>query len=399
MTKLKFASLLGLSLVLPFAQLAAGEIFEQSITYRTPNGTVGNTVGDFNGDGILDIATANRWSHNVSILHGLPDGTFGSRVDVGVGERPDYLASGDFNGDGLDDLAVANWDDHDVAVLIQERNGGLVQSERYAVGLHPHEIIAADFNKDGSSDIAVATNDSITVLTNDAHGAFDIRHDYPIDSVGLGIVSADFNQDEILDLVTTLPNTGMINVLLGKEDGGFEMRRPSVFRPFPALGTSSDFDQDGYPDFAFAGYSHSGSLMVLLNDQAGFLELVHEYSEPRTPLAIVSADFDLDGKIDIATSESSVLWLYRGIGDGSFEDGQAFDIQSDYLSVADLNQDGGMDIIASFGDRGFGGVRILFNTVPEPSSFSLSAVVAALFLSRCEKRGTPKKTSPAYCSS
>src|SRR5262249_13361383 len=75
-------------------------------------------VGDFNGDQILDLATANADTNNVSVLVGIGDGTFRPAQHFAAGSGPSALAVGDFNGDGLPDLAVTNFNSNDVSVLI-----------------------------------------------------------------------------------------------------------------------------------------------------------------------------------------------------------------------------------------------------------------------------------------
>jgi len=65
-------------------------------------------VGDFNGDGRLDLATANFDSNDVSVLLGNGDGTFSEAPAFGAGYDPDSVAVGDFNGDGKLDLAVTS---------------------------------------------------------------------------------------------------------------------------------------------------------------------------------------------------------------------------------------------------------------------------------------------------
>src|SRR6266545_3909963 len=70
-------------------------------------------VGDFNGDGKLDLAVANFGSNTVSILLGTGTGSFGARTDFVTGSAPASVAVGDFNGDGKLDLATANGDSFD----------------------------------------------------------------------------------------------------------------------------------------------------------------------------------------------------------------------------------------------------------------------------------------------
>src|SRR5207244_303812 len=80
-------------------------------------------VGDFNDDGVSDLAVANfdfniQGPNTVSVLLGNPDGTFQAPLSFGAGTNPDSVAVGDFNGDGLQDLAVANFNSNTVSVLI-----------------------------------------------------------------------------------------------------------------------------------------------------------------------------------------------------------------------------------------------------------------------------------------
>ena len=81
------------------------------------------TVGDFNGDGRPDLATANAGASTVSILLGRGDGTFQAASDVGVGEAPVSVTVGDFNGDGRLDLATANVSASTVSILLGRGDG------------------------------------------------------------------------------------------------------------------------------------------------------------------------------------------------------------------------------------------------------------------------------------
>ena len=101
---------------------AAAEAQGVSFIVRTDFGAGGSpfsvAVGDFNGDGIQDLAVANFVSANVSVLLGNGDGSFQAAQDFGVGRSPNSVAVGDVNGDGRPDLAVANSDTNNVSVLI-----------------------------------------------------------------------------------------------------------------------------------------------------------------------------------------------------------------------------------------------------------------------------------------
>src|SRR5206468_1166430 len=75
------------------------------------------SYGDFNGDGRLDLATANFGTADVSVLLGGGDGSFRDPLQFAVGDSPLSVVAGDFDGDGHIDLATANAGSSDVSVL------------------------------------------------------------------------------------------------------------------------------------------------------------------------------------------------------------------------------------------------------------------------------------------
>jgi len=76
------------------------------------------TSGDFNGDGKLDLVTANGGSNSVGVLLGNGDGTFQTAVSYPAGSGPVSVTSGDFNGDGKLDLVTANAGSSNVSILL-----------------------------------------------------------------------------------------------------------------------------------------------------------------------------------------------------------------------------------------------------------------------------------------
>src|SRR5262249_26119387 len=131
-------------------------------------------VGDFNGDGKLDLAVANSGSGNVTILLGDGKGAFPTNATVGAGNGPISVAVGDFNGDGKPDLAVANYDDNDVTILLGDGAGGFSPAPGSPVGAetNPRSVAVGDFNRDGKPDLAVANegSDNVTILLGNGLG-------------------------------------------------------------------------------------------------------------------------------------------------------------------------------------------------------------------------------------
>jgi hypothetical protein len=109
-------------------------------------------VGDFNGDGKVDLATADSTSNQVSILLGNGDGTFQSHLDSVTGTTPNSLVAGDFNRDGRLDLAVTNNAANTVSILLQPNGTGGPQ-----VSLDPTSLTFATQLINTTSPIQVVT--------------------------------------------------------------------------------------------------------------------------------------------------------------------------------------------------------------------------------------------------
>src|SRR5207237_5072267 len=134
-------------------------------------------MGDFNGDGHLDLAVANGGSNDVSVLLGNGDGTFRAarNFDAGLGGGPLWVAVGDFNRDGKLDLVVANSSSDSVGVLLGNGDGTFGPALTFpAGGSQPQSVAVGDFNGDGKPDLAVASyySNNVTVLLGKGDGTF-----------------------------------------------------------------------------------------------------------------------------------------------------------------------------------------------------------------------------------
>ncbi|MCH8046527.1 MAG: VCBS repeat-containing protein, partial [Planctomycetes bacterium] len=129
-------------------------------------------VADLDGDGALDLVTANAVGDDVSVLLGLGDGTFAAPVRFAAGDRPGSVAVADLDGDGALDLVTANRYSDDVSVLLGRGDGTFAAPVNFAAGDGPQSVAVADLDGDGALDLVTANrySDDVSVLVGRGDG-------------------------------------------------------------------------------------------------------------------------------------------------------------------------------------------------------------------------------------
>ena len=141
--------------------------FQTAVNYDVGGAPTSIAVGDFNHDGKLDLAVAVPVpgpSTYVSMLLGNGDGTFQTAVNYNAPYAPDAVAVGDFNGDGNLDLVVGNRSSN-ISVFLGNGDGTFRTAVNYSAGYNPSSVAVGDFNNDGTLDLAVANSGSSTTVT------------------------------------------------------------------------------------------------------------------------------------------------------------------------------------------------------------------------------------------
>lgn len=239
-------------------------------------------TGDFDGVNGVDLAIANvgqiTGTSFITVLLNNGSGVFtmapGSPFDTNPGLAPFDIVAADFNGDGRLDLATANRDTNDVTIFSGNGNGTFqtpgVSFSVLPGGSSPISLVAADLNGDGSIDIAVGNiaTSNVTVFLNDGFGSFTEAAGSPFtlgaNAFPFDITAADFNCDGVIDLATPNAGSDNVSVLINNGSGGFStpFQFPTGAGPFSI--TVADFNGDGRVDIATAN-EDSSNVSVLLN--------------------------------------------------------------------------------------------------------------------------------------
>jgi hypothetical protein len=287
-------------------------------------------VADFNGDGKADVLE--QGTGTLLVMQGNGDGTFQAPISTASGASLVAVAATDLNGDGKAD--VVGVFGSSLFVYISKGDGTFAAGVSYNLGTNAGALLSlGDFNGDRKMDVAVSTTGTFiatgqeVVLLGNGDGTFQTT---PKISAGVYFpqyaATGDFNGDGKLDLAisssaiceVTCVNSASVNVLLGNGDGTFQVPVASI--PTNAPLAAADLNSDGKLDLVLQ-YSSSFAQIYLGNGDGTFSNtnnyvLNMPYLNQFAPVSgIAIADFNLDGKLDIASGDSVQL----GNANGTFQ--------------------------------------------------------------------------------
>jgi hypothetical protein len=339
-----------------------------------------NAVGDFNRDGIPDVAvgvTNSDFTGEIDVYPGKGDGTFGNAIKTKSLVAVQWLLAADFNGDGKLDLAALDGLGN-VTVYLGDGKGRFSQQQAFKA-LSATALETADFNHDGNLDLLVISIDygEIDIRLGLGDGTFGSPQAITF-GTGAGIPAiGDFNQDGILDLA--VPTNGAVYIALGNGDGTFRVTDNYDTSPFSQYAAAAaDVNGDGTLDIVTDG------VFVLLGNGDGTFT-PNGGVQVQAGGAVVDvrlADFNGDGKLDAAvvSDDNRVFYVdvLLGNGDGTFQ--SSFTTLTSTapivnLSAGDFNRDGKLDLVGgnlflqmsailSPGSLGFGNQKIHTKSAP-----------------------------------
>ncbi|MGH9431063.1 MAG: FG-GAP-like repeat-containing protein [Terriglobia bacterium] len=342
--------------------------FQGAVNYQVGATPFAIVAADFNGDQKMDLAVTNFRDNTVSVLLGNGDGTFQTQVVTQVGNAPVALATGDLDNDGKPDLVVAYGFESYVTALLSNGDGTFTRKDSPSGPGAPSSLSVGDFNNDGNLDVVVVYglskgNSGATLLGN-GDGTFRGPILLPSGAGGISQGAADINHDGKLDLVVSQQEGGTFVTLFGNGDGTFQNPITAYVAANdtgPAM-VLADLNGDGQPDLVTVVNSTAPRVNVLLGNPSGIFSNAEGVSlgVDLTPAAAVAADFNGDGKPDVAVElnpsqnqqGSGAIAVLLSNGDGTFQPAKVTNLTSSNITTlvaGDFNGDGKMDLAGATG--------------------------------------------------
>jgi len=357
------------------------EAYTSEVSYaglgKKPRATA---LGDLNGDGWTDIVAINNSGRAsvASVFLGNGDGSFGAATAFAAGGRGSFdVELADMTGDGNLDAVITNHRSNTVSLLAGNGAGAFGPAATFATGTKltgkgPMSLALADVDGDTDIDVVTANNKAKIKVAGIRQGAVSVMLNNGTGTLGAATTYAsggrkpkdvelvDVDGDTDLDILVGNRRAQNVGVLLNNGAGAFGAAtgfgNTSAETSLVATdnnGNYLDFNLDGNPDLAVGNVSNN-YVSVFLGDGAGTFSLASQANYlNKTAQAIAAGDVNSDGKVDLVLAHNSgnLITVLLGNGNGTFSDPYEFDIGTllhrspESLTLGDLNNDGGIDMV------------------------------------------------------
>lgn len=360
------SSLLSVMLCMGFTANAFAVNFSAVSTFQLSNTSPKDVeLTDLDGDGFPDMiftmSGARSGDASIDIYYGDSVGGLNNGAITQLNYSPENVTVGDFNNDGVNDIAVSatSLNSPGVRVYIQGRNVQLKGNRVFSLApiiilpsTFPDGIVNSDFDGDGLVDLVVNTiNSGMFFALGNGDGTFSTMTAVT-NTVGLqgrDLAIADFNNDLLLDLATP------IGIFLGSNTGNFI--KSAVQGGGVAIATG-DLNNDGNIDTVSTG---SDAIVISLGNGDGtFNALPIIFATNASFKDVVIADINVDGFQDLIITKQipntgdvqGSVEVYLGLGDGTFDAVLSYPvgINPEPLAIGDINSDGFLDFVSGNDD-------------------------------------------------
>jgi hypothetical protein len=314
-------------------------------------------AGDFNNDGLQDIAS---WDKNrIEVLLANGDGTFRGPVASSCWPGYTLVSVADFNGDHIPDLVFTTFPFVGVSICKGNGDGSFTPLGLVPLPNGSYGFASGDFNGDGKLDLALTifnynATTTVAMLFGNGEGMFQLgQQEFDTGSYyfGSNTVAADFNGDGVLDLAFADIYSSTINVLLNDGTGNFgsPVISPTIYEIYPTL-VPADLNGDSRLDLV-AGHNFGTAMLTFLGNGDGSFTFGGGAGTDGDPYRYVVGDFNNDGRLDVEVNTSGYsaaprLSFLQGTGDGSLSLSSVLGLKfkSNGIAMADYNNDGRLDV-------------------------------------------------------
>lgn len=266
------------------------------------------TAGDFNGDGMDDFAVANYAGAPGDVVRVFLATGGGQFLEAPgspnpVGGRPRQIATGDLNGDGKLDLVTANQNGVNVSVLLGTGTGAFASAGNFPADLAGSAAVLTllDYNVDGKLDVVTVggPNGATNLLLGDGTGQLAV----PIVLSGIPLAAGDFTGDGKQDLVIA---HSQVCIYQGDGFGIYTPVAGACYSMGSGDLTAIDLNGDAKLDLvAYGGVANSVQAMIGNGDGTFTAADGSPFTVGMVPIALVVRDFNADGRLDVATANLS----------------------------------------------------------------------------------------------
>ena len=355
--------------------------FEQVSRFQSGLGVTALLVDDFDRDGRSDVAaTSDFLWHQVSVNLGRGDGRMGADPQpIDAGFFPSAIDVGDVDGDPWPDVVIAR--DGQVRIVRGSGSGSFAPAVVHPTAPSIGRMVLADLTGDRLDDVTVYDFDFVSYLRSVGAGAVAA----PLRLLeGLFIrklAAGDVTGDGVADLValSTGAQTEVVVVSRPGEAGGFTVTIPIVLEHPWSLATG-DVDGDGTGDIVVKG---AGLVSIRGLGAGQFGPPSYQPGGDEGEGSLKAADLNGDGRADVVVTEGENARLYLGRADGTLEPSFSFRHHATPLDVylADFDADGRLDIatLDRLGPDDRHDLSIVVNPLSNPGAVTRRVIFEASF--------------------